>query len=325
MISSLDIRANRESLTETLRTHGYVALRGHDIDKTAIRNFQQLAENFFALPLSTKAQYFDPNNGALAGYLRIPGGDDHYSSDVCEFWNVLCPTQLSDKSYLRPQNPWPSEINHFKETSLALYSQADALVHELLGHVSATLTSDANYLPGLIDDSWTALRMMHYPPASAEVAAEKLRGQEHTDITMLTLFLGGTDEGLEILDADGHWQPANLAEGEVLIACGEMLERLSNGLFRAVPHRVVQSPESVKKQRFSFTLFVAPRPEVSLAPLAQAIEQNGPDAKYEDISSGQYLAQRIGLGVVELVAGLRAALDQEIAHSETHLAANTAN
>ena len=71
-----------------------------------------------------------------------------------------------------------------------------------------------------------------------------------------------------------------------------MIQNITNGLFKSTTHRVV-NPENSNLSALSMPMFVHPRNEVDLTPLPKFIEITGGEQKFESITAGDYLHQRL--------------------------------
>jgi isopenicillin N synthase-like dioxygenase len=78
----------------------------------------------------------------------------------------------------------------------------------------------------------------------------------------------------------------------IIVDAGDMIQNLTNGYYKSTTHRVV-NPDNSRSRRMSIPFFVHPRSEVDLSPLASCVEKTGGEEKYAQISSGDYLAQRL--------------------------------
>lgn len=76
----------------------------------------------------------------------------------------------------------------------------------------------------------------------------------HIDHSFLTLLPMSTVPGLEVRTHGNRWMPVSFVEGAIIVNTGEWLNLLSNGLFRATPHRVTE-PAS---ERITLPLFLDP-------------------------------------------------------------------
>ena len=103
---------------------------------------------------------------------------------------------------------------------------------------------------------------------------------------------GSTAEGLELLSRTGEWLAVEAAHDHIVVDSGDMLQNLTNGLFRSTTHRVV-NPKDRSSKRYSMPFFVHPRPSVRLDPLERCIQLTGGTRSYPEQSAGEYLKTRL--------------------------------
>jgi isopenicillin N synthase-like dioxygenase len=119
-----------------------------------------------------------------------------------------------------------------------------------------------------------------------------VRSAAHEDINLITLLSGATAEGLELLRRDGSWMPVHTGFDTIVVDSGDMLQNVTNGLYRSTTHRVV-NPDDAGSERFSMPCFIHARVDVDLSPLPSCIARTGGTATYPRITAGEYLAQRL--------------------------------
>src|SRR5690606_26875406 len=116
---------------------------------------------------------------------------------------------------------------------------------------------------------------------------------EHGDINLITLLMGASAEGLEVLRRDGKWIPITALPEQVVVNVGDMLERHTNGRLRSTIHRVVNPPrERMHMPRYSIPFFMHPRSEMDLSCLDSCVDVEHPKI-FEDITAGEFLDQRL--------------------------------
>ena len=117
--------------------------------------------------------------------------------------------------------------------------------------------------------------------------------EQHEDINLITLLVGASAGGLEILGKDGQWSPVIPTSDEIVINVGDMLQRLTNDQLKSTTHRVVNPPRSEwHKPRLSIPFFLHPRMEMPLDCLENCITTDNP-LKYAPITAGGYLDERL--------------------------------
>jgi hypothetical protein len=100
---------------------------------------------------------------------------------------------------------------------------------------------------------------------------------EHTDFECFT-FLHQDTPGLFLRDRAGAWREAETFGSKIgprstfTVIVGDAFERVSNGYFRATPHRVALTPH----ERFALVRFNGLDPEASIAPFA-AVHSDEPE------------------------------------------------
>ena len=139
------------------------------------------------------------------------------------------------------------------------------------------------------------LRPIHYFPINEEDDLEKdaVRAAEHGDINLITLLMGASAEGLQVLRRDDTWLPVNAGPEQVIVNVGDMLARLTNNKLKSTIHRVVNpSKEQLNTSRFSIPFFMHPRSDMDLSCLSQCIDTDHPKS-FEDTTAGDYLQERL--------------------------------
>ena len=136
--------------------------------------------------------------------------------------------------------------------------------------------------------SLNTMRLLHYA-AEPEMDANRNVGiAAHTDFECITL-LYQTSAGLELLNPEGNWLDAPVREGRIVVLLGDMLERWTNGAFKASGHRVRNTPE----QRFSIVQFFAVNEDVEVAPLEKFVTEESPP-RYTSIKQEQHIDDEVG-------------------------------
>jgi isopenicillin N synthase-like dioxygenase len=281
---------------------GFFAVRNHGISDALTRQAYDLARQFFHLPRAVKAGYHKPAVKGQRGYTGFgtEHAKDSQAPDLKEFWQVGRPDVADDHPVHRLFGPnfWPAEVPAFGTTLEELYRRLDRLGGLLLEAAAVYLDEPAARFRELTVESDTILRVLYYPPVPPTTPPGAVRSAAHEDINLITLLSGATAEGLELLERDGTWRPIHTGFDTIVVDAGDMLQNLTNGLYKSTTHRVVNPPDAAS-ERFSIPCFIHARAEVDLAPLPSCVARTGGQATYPRITAGDYLAQRlreIGLG-----------------------------
>jgi isopenicillin N synthase-like dioxygenase len=291
-----------DAVGESLIDIGFFVVTEHGVPAELTQRAYEVAQAFFHLPAAQKARYHDPAKQGQRGFTGF--GTEHAKDagapDLKEFWQIGRPDVPDDHPVHRPFGPnfWPSEVPAFGSTLIELYRHLDRLGGILLEACAAFLGEPAGRFVDMTRDSDTIIRVLYYPPIAADTPPGAVRSAAHEDINLITLLSGATSEGLELLRRDGTWMPVHTGFDTIVVDSGDMLQNVTNGLYRSTTHRVV-NPGDTTSERFSMPCFVHARRDVDLSPLPSCIARTGGSPTYPRITAGEYLTQRlreIGLG-----------------------------
>jgi len=285
-----------DAVGESLADIGFFAVQHHGVPDELTRKAYEVAKAFFHLPAAAKARYHDASKHGQRGFtgLGTEHARDSRTPDLKEFWQVGRPDAPDDHPVHAVYGPnvWPSEVPDFGPTLVALYRHLDTLGSLLLEACAAYLDEPPDRFRSMVTDSDTIVRVLYYPPVAAGTPAGAIRSAAHEDINLITLLSGATAEGLELLQRDGTWRAVHTGFDTIVVDSGDMLQNVTNGLYRSTTHRVVNPADSTS-ERFSMPCFVHARRDVDLSPLDSCIARTGGVGRYARISAGEYLSERL--------------------------------
>ena len=294
-----------KTVGDSLRDIGFFAVSDHEIDPELLRGAYQSAEAFFEQPLADKMKCQPPNAAGQRGYtgLYVEHAKDSGAPDLKEFYQVGRVDVPDDHEVHRPYGPnlWPSAVPDFESRLSRLYTAQDRLGRLLLEACALYIGERQDVFTEMVAEGDTIIRVLYYPPVPDEAPEGAIRAAAHEDINLITLLPGATASGLELLGRDGEWLEVEAAHDHVIVDSGDMLQNLSNGLFRSTTHRVVNPPDRTSK-RYSMPCFVHPVRDADLTPLPGCIAKTGGVANYPATTAGDYLRKRLAEIGLELRA-----------------------
>lgn len=277
---------------------GFVAVRNHYLSNELSTKLYAAIKNFFALPEEIKSKYEIP---ALAGQRGYVGkGKEHAkgrnTGDLKEFYHVG-QTVVGDDPirFEYPDNIWPGEVPELQQTATEVYQKLEKTGVQMLRAIALYLGLPQDYFDRRVLHGNSILRPIHYYPIENpdEVPADAVRAGEHGDINLITLLMGASADGLQVLRRDGQWIPITALPDQLVVNVGDMLERLTNGKLKSTIHRVVNPPKHLMNTpRYSIPFFMHPRSEMNLAALPSCVNASHPKL-WEDITAGEFLHQRL--------------------------------
>ena len=277
---------------------GFVTITNHGLSKELIDNLYKQVKILFALPEAAKQQYEIPE---LAGQRGYTGKNKETAKgfkvpDLKEFWQIG--QTVADDSPMKaeyPDNVVVNELPEFNSTTREVYQKLEQAGIHLLRAIAVYLNLPENYFDEKVDEGNSILRTLHYFPILDPDALpdDAVRAGAHEDINLITLLIGASADGLELLTRENTWFPVKAHGEDLVVNVGDMLQRLTNNKLKSTTHRVVNPPrEEMKNSRFSVPFFMHPKPEMDLTCLESCIDAEHPKA-YTDITAGEYLDERL--------------------------------
>jgi isopenicillin N synthase-like dioxygenase len=158
-------------------------------------------------------------------------------------------------------NLFPSNTPEFRETVLEYLSAMTELGHALMRGIALSLGLDESYFAErYTGDPLILFRIFSYP---AQDSATGWGVGEHTDYGLLTILKQDESGGLQV-KSQSQWIEAPPVPGSFVCNIGDMLDRLTGGLYRSTPHR---ARNLSGRDRLSFPFFFDPNFNAEVEPL----------------------------------------------------------
>lgn len=277
---------------------GFVTIANHGLSPALIQELYTVVKAFFDLPQDVKDQYEYPELAGQRGYTSKgrEKAKDAKVPDLKEFWQrgqTIVGEEYSKADF--PDNPEVSELPKFNEITAEIYKKLENAGRELLKAIASYLELEEDYFEKYVINGNSILRAIHYFPIENPdaIAPDAVRAGAHEDINLITLLIGASADGLEVLTKDNEWFAIKAKGEDIVVNVGDMLQRLTNNKLKSTTHRVVNPPrELMKTSRYSVPFFLHPKSSMSLACLDSCISEEYPKL-YEDYTAGQYLDERL--------------------------------
>ena len=287
-----------QTLGEAYTNIGFVAVKNHGLSDDLTEDLYRSVQQFFALPEAVKFKYELTQMGGQRGYTAK--GKEHAKGrkvgDLKEFYHVgqeLSDADRSSIDYL--PNLFPAEVPEFARTTVAAYKTLESAGVQILRAIALFLELDEFYFDDRVKFGNSILRAIHYFPLDnpQELPEGAVRAAAHGDINLITLLMGASAEGLQILRKDGQWIAVTALPEQIIVNVGDMLERLTNNKLKSTVHRVVNPPRKLlNTPRYSIPFFLHPVSAMDLTCLPSCIDDAHPQ-QFSDITAGEFLTQRL--------------------------------
>ena len=273
--------AGAAQLGQACRESGFFYVVGHGVDEGLQTRLRELSREFFAQDVEAKMRIRMALGGrAWRGYFRV--GDELTSGKPDQKEGLYFGTELPADhplvlagTPLHGPNLFPAEPAGLRETVLEYMAALTRLGHRLMAGLALSLELEESWFADrYTGEPLTLFRIFNYPPP----ADPALWGVgEHTDYGLLTILLQDDAGGLEVHSRSG-WVPAPPVTGSFVCNIGDMLDRMTRGLFRSTPHRV-RNP--APRDRLSFPFFFDPNFFARVQPIDLAGVEAPPDDRDE--------------------------------------------
>jgi len=275
---------------------GFVAVRGHLLSDQLTGRLYESAKRFFQLPEVVKLKYEIEGLHGQRGYTSF--GKEHAKGktvgDLKEFWHFGQDPDpgISGEVEHYPENIMVSEVPDFNSAGMEAYRQLEKTGLYMLRAIALFLGLDEFYFDEKVKYGQNILRPIHYGPIIGE-PHNAVRAAEHEDINLITLLMGASADGLEVLNKQNEWVQVTALPEQLVCNVGDMLQRLTNNVLKSTTHRVVNPPRELwNTSRYSIPFFMHPRSNMSLACLPGCITIDNPK-QYEDCTAGVFLEERL--------------------------------
>ncbi len=286
------------------RRDGFFYVTGHG-GEALVPALEAESARFFALPIEDRMAIAMAHGGpAWRGFFPVGGELTSGRPDLKQ--GLYLGEELGDDDHrvaagwpMHGANQWPAAQPSLKPVVLAWMEAMTRAGHALMEGVALSLGLPDHYF----HDRYTAdptilFRIFHYPATPPPDGNNYGYGVgEHTDYGLLTLLAQDDNGGLQIKGRDGVWFDAPPIPGALVVNIGDMLDRLTQGLYRSAPHRVANTSG---RDRMSWPLFFDPAFDAVVEPLPLAAEvkreARWDEADLDAISGpyGDYLLGKVG-------------------------------
>jgi isopenicillin N synthase-like dioxygenase len=250
------------------RDTGFFCIVGHGVPIELQARVDSLAREFFALPDDEKSAVAMAHGGrAWRGWFPVGGELTSGVPDVKEgfyFGEELGTDdpRVAEGLPLHGANLFPARPAGLREAVLEYIDALTDVGHVVLAAMARALDLEERWFDrNLTADPTVLFRIFHYPTLAA--GSQQWSVGEHTDYGLLTVLAQDNAGGLEVRGRNG-WVEARPVPNAFVVNLGDMLERMTGGVYRSTPHRVRNTNG---RDRISFPLFLDPAWDAEVLPI----------------------------------------------------------
>jgi len=263
------VEATRQACAEG----GFFYVEHHGIPESLVEATREQTLEFFAQPASEKAKLHIARSRFHRGY--FPEGEENTRgyphADVKEGFEIAVERTLDDPHVvagtpLHGPNSWPDAMPRFRPALSGMFDHLRALSDQICGVFALALGLPRDHFAGMTSDPIAQLRIISYPPQEyvPVEAVQRVGSGPHTDYGLISIIWQMDGPGLEIQDGNGEWLLAPSVPDTFIIVLGDATQILTNDLWKAPVHRVVNA---TGRTRHSLVYFHDPNFHCRIAPL----------------------------------------------------------
>ncbi|XP_045801078.1 protein SRG1-like [Trifolium pratense] len=255
---------------------GFFQVVNHGVSSSLVENLKIEIQDFFNLPISEKKKFWQTPQH-MEGFGQAFVVSEEQKLDWSDMFYMITLPKRSRMPHLFPQLPLA-----LRDT-LELYSQEmKNLSLFIVGHIGKALKIEEMEMREPFEDGIQMMRMNYYPPCPQP---EKVIGfTKHSDPGGVTILLQLNEvEGLQV-KKNCMWVPVKPLPNAFIVNIGDMIEIVTNGIYRSIEHRAMVNSE---KERLSIAMFYNLKQESILGPMENLITEQSP-ARFKKISVEEY-------------------------------------
>jgi isopenicillin N synthase-like dioxygenase len=246
-------------IKSTLETAGFFYVKIEDSDLPLIEELFEHSKQLFNASDDVKKTYFVGPNGI--GY--TPLYKTKMNKDKIETKESV--------SYRKGE----MDANELYDKSIDKFSKYAQL---FFGKIIESLGLKLDDYTEAISNNFQTLSLIHYPLIKGDSNDKQYGISEHTDWGFITL-LCTTETGLQV-KINNEWIDVPVIPNHFIVNIGDMLEILTNGIYKSTEHRVL-----IEKKKYSVVFFYEPSLDYVVKPYM--------GDEYEPIKFSDYVYEKI--------------------------------
>ncbi|RDX64849.1 Protein SRG1, partial [Mucuna pruriens] len=223
------------------------------------------AQELFNLSMEEKKKLWQ-KPGDMEGFGQMIDVPKEEPSDWVDGFYISTLPSHSRKPNLFPNLPLP-----FRENLEVYCKEMRDLANNIYVLIGKGLGIEPKEIKESIGEGGQSIRINYYPPCPQP---ENVLGlKPHTDGSALTILLQANEvEGLQI-NKDGMWIPVKPLPNAFIISLGDVLEVVTNGIYKSSEHRAVVNSW---KERLSIATFCGPEWSANIGPAPTLVTPERP-------------------------------------------------
>jgi isopenicillin N synthase-like dioxygenase len=202
----------KQRLFQALKDVGFVYLKNHGIDDSAVQTLFAHAAQFFSQPVSEKEKVETGESKFFHGWFS-----PERTSGSAKFSDQKEAFDVGDDINLTRPNQWPADWPEFRTDMNAFFEKCHEIHLGLLSTLAEVVGLPPNYFLPYVQDKDHFFRVLHYPKTTVDTFKTQVRAGVHTDYGTLTLLFNDNNGGLQVRRKDGRFLDVPPIPGSAII------------------------------------------------------------------------------------------------------------
>lgn len=251
-------------LRHALLEVGFLYIKNTGIPPDLVAEVIRLGKAFFDLPEEKKLEVEMKNAPSFLGYNKLGMEITRFKTDWREQIDLSTPHPVpgpDDPLYrnLLAPNLWPdpAALPGFREVYEEYMARMGDMSMEFTSLIAEAIGLPADAFAQFFDEAQQhKLKIVKYPDLEELGVEGEAQGVGPHKDSMLTSYLlqASHHRGLQVQNAEGQWVDCPPIDGTFVVAIGQGMEALTQGVCQSTTHRV-QSPARGTGARFSIPFF----------------------------------------------------------------------
>ncbi|XP_026437387.1 codeine O-demethylase-like [Papaver somniferum] len=264
-----------ERLHSACKEWGFFQVVNHGVDILLVDKVKSEIESFFNLPMDEKKKFWQVE-GDLEGFGQAFVHSEDQKLDWADVFFILTQPQRMRKPKLFVKLPLP-----LRKTIESYSLETNKLSMTLLELMGKALQIENGVMAELFEGGRQTMRMTYYPPCPQPKHVIGLT--THSDAGGVTILLQlNAVDGLQIRK-EKLWVPVKPLPNAFVVNIGDILEIMSNGIYRSTELRATVN---LTKERLSVAAFLSPKKGTKIGPILSMLTPETPalfrTSDYED-------------------------------------------
>lgn len=278
-----EVRHVASAVGEACQKCGYFFLNHHGLSADLVTATFNETRRFYSLSIDQKRRFNCSAQSQFLGYRGLGAEKSlmHSGGEACEQYRIgnIVETPASQAVAKFCHEP-------FSQGTI-LFEELVKIGSRLMSTCAIALGLSDTFFDPVMEAPMHRLGLNIYTVGGGQAIGNSVSYAmtSHVDHAVFTI-LTQDELGLEVLGAEGEWINVPLIPGAMFVFLGDYMERWTNGVYRATPHRV----REVSRNRMSLQYKHRPSYATVVAPLRPFVNKDHP-ARYEAFDTGNQYTQ----------------------------------